>query len=43
MNEYDTFEAKRKAKQSAEKMYDDHYQGTDQYDPNQRDPPNFNY
>ncbi|EXJ93657.1 hypothetical protein A1O1_02049 [Capronia coronata CBS 617.96] len=43
MNEYDSFEAKRKAKQSAENMYDQHYQGMDQYDPNQRDQPNFNY
>jgi len=43
MNEYDSYEAKRKAKQQAEGMYDQHYQGMDQYDPNQRDQPNFNY
>jgi len=43
MNEYDSYEAKKHAQNSAEQMYDNHYQGTDQYDPNQQDPPNFNY
>ncbi|EHY54928.1 hypothetical protein HRR83_005813 [Exophiala dermatitidis] len=43
MNEYDAYEAKKKARESAERMYDQHYQGMDQYDPNQRDQPNFNY
>lgn len=43
MNEYDAFEAKRKAKQSAERMYDEHYQGTDEYNPRERERPNFNY
>ena len=43
MNEYDTFEAKRHAKKGAERMYDEHYQGTDDYNPDQRDSPNFNY
>jgi len=43
MNEYDSYEAKRQAKQHAESMYDNHYQGTDQYDPNQQNGPNFNY
>jgi hypothetical protein len=31
--------AKHEAKKSAEKMYDDHYGGQDQYDPNQQAPP----
>lgn len=43
MNEYDAYEAKKKARNHAENMYDQHYQGMDQYDPNQRDQPNFNY
>ncbi|KAL2402362.1 hypothetical protein ABEF95_007639 [Exophiala dermatitidis] len=43
MNEYDAYEAKKKARESAERMYDEHYQGMGQYDPNQRDQPNFNY
>ncbi|KAK5196820.1 hypothetical protein LTR47_010315 [Exophiala xenobiotica] len=43
MDEYDTYEAKKKAKSHAEQMYDQHYDGMDQYDPNQRDSPNFNY
>jgi hypothetical protein len=42
MDEYDRHEAHKHAKQSAENMYDDHYQqdqGADQYDPNQYGPP----
>ncbi|EMC94133.1 hypothetical protein BAUCODRAFT_36602 [Baudoinia panamericana UAMH 10762] len=30
--------AKHEAKQRAERMYDEHYGGDDQYDPNQREP-----
>uniref|UniRef100_A0A0D6QTJ0 CipC-like antibiotic response protein n=1 Tax=Araucaria cunninghamii TaxID=56994 RepID=A0A0D6QTJ0_ARACU len=43
MDEYDRERAKHHAKQSAERMYDDHYRDADQYDPNQYDGPNFNY
>ena len=43
MNEYDSYEAKSRAKKHAENMYDEHYQGMDQYNPDQRDSPNFNY
>uniref|UniRef100_A0A0D6R9V4 CipC-like antibiotic response protein n=1 Tax=Araucaria cunninghamii TaxID=56994 RepID=A0A0D6R9V4_ARACU len=46
MDEYDREKAKHHAKQSAQKMYEDHYErgyGADQYDPNQYDQPNFNY
>ena len=47
MNEYDTIEARRHAKQSSEHMYDQHYvhgQGADQYDPNQYErPQQLNY
>jgi hypothetical protein len=47
MNEYDKFEAHRKAKENANNMYDQHYvqnQGADQYDPNQYDrPQQLNY
>lgn len=43
MDEYDAYEAKKRAKDHAERMYDQHYDGMDQYDPNQRDAPNFNY
>ena len=46
MDEYDKVQAHRHAKESAEKMYDEHYiddQGADQYDPNQYErPPRFN-
>ena len=46
MNEYDSYEAKKRARAGAEQMYDDHYvrgHGADQYDPNQYQQPNFNY
>jgi len=46
MNEYDTYEAKKRATAGANQMYDEHYiqgQGADQYDPNQYQQPNFNY
>lgn len=43
LNEWESHEARKKAQSSAERIYDDHYRGTDQYDPNQRDAPNFNY
>ena len=43
MNEWDAHEAKKRAREHAEGMYDNHYDGMDQYDPNQRDQPNFNY
>jgi len=42
MNEYDTIEARRHAKESSENMYDQHYiqnEGANQYDPNQYGPP----
>lgn len=34
---WDSFEAKRQAKQNAEALYDQHYGGQDQYDPNAQD------
>ena len=43
MDEYDAYEAKQRAQNHAERMYDDHYQGMDQYNPNERERPNFNY
>lgn len=43
MDEYDKIQAKRHAEKHAERMYDDHYGDMDQYDPNSRDQPNFNY
>ncbi|KAK4938379.1 hypothetical protein LTR10_021178 [Elasticomyces elasticus] len=43
MDAWDAEQAKRKGKQQAENMYDQHYDGMDQYNPNQRDQPNFNY
>ncbi|KAF1346082.1 hypothetical protein BDV97DRAFT_319865 [Delphinella strobiligena] len=36
---WDHEKAKRQAKQNAEQLYDDHYGGQDQYDPNQQGPP----
>lgn len=42
MNEYDKYEAGKKAQEGAENMYDQHYvqgQNADQYDPNQYGPP----
>jgi len=35
----DKEQAKRHAKHSAERMYDEHYGQYDQYDPNRADPP----
>lgn len=43
MDEYDAVRAKRHARDAAENMYDQHYGQDDQYDPYQRDQPNFNY
>lgn len=43
MNEWDEHEAKKHGRERAERMYDDHYQGYDQYNPNERERPNFNY
>jgi len=43
MDEYDKIEARRHGKERAEGMYDNHYGDMDQYDPNQRDQPNFQY
>ncbi|KIW92452.1 uncharacterized protein Z519_06299 [Cladophialophora bantiana CBS 173.52] len=43
LDEYDKIRAREHAKRSAENMYDQHYGDMDQYDPNQRDQPNFNY
>ena len=47
MNAWDRERAHHQAKQSAENMYDQHYQrdlGADQYDPNQYGPPDrLNY
>ena len=42
MEEYDQIQAHKRAKESAQNMYDQHYiqdQGADQYDPNQYDRP----
>lgn len=36
---WDSFEAKRKAKHNAEQMYDQHYGQDDEYNPDQRPPP----
>ena len=43
LDEYDKIRAREHGKKQAERMYDDHYGDMDQYDPNQRDQPNFNY
>lgn len=43
MDEYDAIKAKRHAREAADNMYDQHYGNDDQYNPNQRDQPNFNY
>lgn len=43
MDEYDTMRAKRHARDASENMYDQHYGNDDQYNPDQRDQPNFNY
>ncbi|KEF54619.1 uncharacterized protein A1O9_09061 [Exophiala aquamarina CBS 119918] len=43
MDEYDAVRAKRHARDAAENMYDQHYGQDDQYNPDQRDQPNFNY
>ena len=40
---WDQHKAKERAQRGAEQMYDQHYGGMDQYDPNQRDRPNFDY
>ncbi|ETN44215.1 uncharacterized protein HMPREF1541_10766 [Cyphellophora europaea CBS 101466] len=40
---WDRRETKKRAEQHAERMYDDHYGGQDQYDPNRRDAPDFGY
>jgi len=42
MNEWDSHEARKHAKNNAENMYEEHYvrnQGADQYDPNQYERP----
>jgi hypothetical protein len=42
MNEYDKYEARKKAQEGAGNMYDQHYvqgQNADQYDPDQYGPP----
>lgn len=39
MNEYDKMRAHHQAKERAENLYDQHYGGNDQYDPNQQEPP----
>ena len=43
MDFYDKEKAQHHAKKGAEKMYDDHYGDMDQYNPEQRDRPNFRY
>jgi hypothetical protein len=46
MNEYDAYEAKKRAHKGAEKMYDEHYiqgQNANEYNPNQYQQPNFRY
>ena len=46
MDDYDSYEAKKRARAGAEQMYDDHYvrgHGADQYEPQRYDQPNFNY
>lgn len=40
---WDRHEAKRHAEKSAERMYDDHYRGADEYNTDRYDRPNFNY
>lgn len=40
---WDRHKAKERAQRGAEQMYDDHYGRDDQYNPQQRDPPNFSY
>jgi hypothetical protein len=39
MDEYDRIQAKRHAQENAAGLYDDHYGGADQYDPNQYERP----
>ncbi|ETS79300.1 hypothetical protein PFICI_09153 [Pestalotiopsis fici W106-1] len=43
LDAYDREEAKRHAKRQAEQMYDDHYGGQGEYDPNSRDRPPLDY
>lgn len=43
MDEYDRMQAKRHAEKSAENMYDNHYRGQDEYNPNMVERPNFDY
>jgi len=43
MDEFAREKAKRHARQQAEGMYDSHYGQDDQYNPDQRDAPNFDY
>lgn len=43
LDEYDKVRAREHGKRQGERMYDDHYGDMDQYDPNQRDQPNFRY
>ncbi|KPI35739.1 uncharacterized protein AB675_1266 [Cyphellophora attinorum] len=40
---WDRHRTKERAQRGAEQMYDEHYGGMDQYDPGQRDRPNFDY
>ncbi len=39
MNEYDTMRAHHQAKENAQNLYDQHYGGNDDYNPNQQGPP----
>ena len=39
MNEYDTLRAHHQAKENAKDLYDSHYGGNDDYNPNQQGPP----
>ncbi|KAJ9661553.1 hypothetical protein H2198_001933 [Neophaeococcomyces mojaviensis] len=43
MDEYDKVQAKRHAERQAEGMYDSHYGQDDEYNPRQRDAPQFSY
>jgi len=43
MDFYDKEKAQHRAKKGAEQMYDDHYGDMDQYNPEKRDRPNFQY
>ncbi len=46
MDDYDSYEAKKRARAGAEQMYDEHYiqrHKAEEYNPDQYQQPNFNY